>query len=94
MGSWRTNGPDIHVYLVAADDATDNKSVMNARFIDLGSIRGNIGDQNYTLGSDADLSNIELSPCGVSGSVSNSAPRLSQRIGWHRGETSASEIAR
>jgi hypothetical protein len=56
MGSWRTNGPDVHVYLVAADDATDNKSVMNARFIDLGSIKGNIGDQNYTLGSDADLS--------------------------------------
>ena len=55
-GSWRTNGPDVHVYLVAADDATDNKSVMNARFIDLGSIKGNIGDQNYTLGSDADLS--------------------------------------
>ena len=51
-----SNGPDVHVYLVAADDATDNKSVMNARFIDLGSIKGNIGDQNYTLGSDVDLS--------------------------------------
>jgi electron transfer DM13 len=51
-----SNGPDVHVYLVAADDATDNKSVMNAGFIDLGSIKGNIGDQNYTLGSDADLS--------------------------------------
>ena len=50
-----SNGPDVHVYLVGADDATDNKSVMNARFIDLG-IKGNIGDQNYTLGSDADLS--------------------------------------
>jgi hypothetical protein len=51
-----SNGPDVHVYLFAADDATDNKSVMNARFIDLGSIKGNIGDQNYTLGSDAELS--------------------------------------
>jgi hypothetical protein len=51
-----SNGPDVHVYLVAADDAIDNKSVMDARFIDLGSIKGNIGDQNYTLGSDADLS--------------------------------------
>src|SRR4026209_291677 len=51
-----SNGPDVHVYLVAADDATDNKSVVNAGFIDLGSIKGNIGDQNYTLGPDADLS--------------------------------------
>jgi Electron transfer DM13 len=72
MGSWRNArhakevasalpdgwavSADVHVYLVAADDATDNKSVMNARFIDLGSIKGNIGDQNYTLGSDVDLS--------------------------------------
>lgn len=51
-----SNGPDVHVYLVAADDATDNESVTKAGFIDLGSIKGNIGDQNYTLGSDADLS--------------------------------------
>ena len=51
-----SNGPDVHVYLVAADDATDNESVTKAGFIDLGSIKGNIGDQNYTLSSDADLS--------------------------------------
>jgi len=51
-----SNGPDVHIYLVAADDATDNESVTKAGFIDLGSIKGNIGDQNYTLGSDTDLS--------------------------------------
>lgn len=51
-----SNGPDVHVYLVAADDAKDNDSVKRAGFIDLGSIKGNIGDQNYTLGSDVDLS--------------------------------------
>jgi len=51
-----SNGPDVHVYLVAADDATDNESVTKAGFIDLGSIKGNIGDQNYTLGPDVDLS--------------------------------------
>jgi hypothetical protein len=51
-----SNGPDVHVYMVAADDATDNASVPRAGFIDLGSIKGNIGDQNYTLGSDLDLS--------------------------------------
>jgi hypothetical protein len=30
--------------------------------------------------------NITLSLCGVSGSVSISASRLSQRLGWRRGE--------
>jgi hypothetical protein len=51
-----SNGPDVHVYMVAADDAKDNASVQRAGFIDLGSIKGNIGDQNYTLGPDVDLS--------------------------------------
>ena len=50
-----SNGPDVHVYLVAADDARDNISVTRAGFIDLGSIKGNIGDQNYALGADVDL---------------------------------------
>ena len=50
-----TNGPNVHVYLVAADDAKD-KSVLRADIIDLGPIKGNIGDQNYALGSDVDLS--------------------------------------
>jgi hypothetical protein len=51
-----SNGPDVHVYMVAADDAKDNASVLRAGFIDLGTIKGNIGDQNYALGSDLDLS--------------------------------------
>jgi hypothetical protein len=51
-----SNGPDVHVYLFDADDARDTESVKRAAFVDLGSIKGNIGDQNYTLGSDVDLS--------------------------------------
>ena len=51
-----SNGPDVHVYMVAEDDANDNASVPRAGFIDLGIIKGNIGDQNYALGSDVDLS--------------------------------------
>jgi hypothetical protein len=50
-----SNGPDVHVYMVAADDAKDAAAVEQAGFIDLGVIKGNIGDQNYTLGSDLDL---------------------------------------
>lgn len=50
-----SNGPDVHVYMVAADDAKDAAAVERAGFIDLGVIKGNIGDQNYTLGNDLDL---------------------------------------
>jgi len=51
-----TNGPNVHVYMVAADDAKDNASVRRAGFIDLGPIKGNVGDQNYTFGPEVDLS--------------------------------------
>jgi len=51
-----SNGPDVHVYMVAADDAKDVATVQRAGFVDLGVIKGNIGDQNYKLASDLDLS--------------------------------------
>jgi Electron transfer DM13 len=50
-----SNGPDVHVYLVAADDAKDNEAVTKAGFVDVGSLKGNIGDQNYDLPANADL---------------------------------------
>jgi Electron transfer DM13 len=50
-----SNGPDVHVYMVAADDAKDIATVEKSGFIDLGVIKGNIGDQNYTLAGDLDL---------------------------------------
>jgi Electron transfer DM13 len=50
-----SNGPDVHVYLVAAEVATDNETVKKAGFIDLGSLKGNKGDQNYQVPPDADL---------------------------------------
>lgn len=51
-----SNGPNVHVYLVAADDAKDSETVKHADFIDLGAIKGNIGDQNYALATGLDLS--------------------------------------
>jgi len=51
-----SNGPDVHIYLVAADDAHDNDSVIHAGFVDLGNIKGNVGDQNYDLPASVDLS--------------------------------------
>ena len=41
--------------MVAAADAKDNATVQQAGFIDLGVLKGNIGDQNYGLGNDLDL---------------------------------------
>jgi hypothetical protein len=50
-----SNGPDVHVYLVAASDVTESATVKKAGFVDLGSIKGNVGDQNYEVPVDADL---------------------------------------
>jgi hypothetical protein len=50
-----SNGPDVHVYLVAAQDAKDNDTVTRAGFVDLGSLKGNVGDQNYEVPANADL---------------------------------------
>ena len=50
-----SNGPDVHVYLIAADDARDSETVKKAGFVELGSLKGNIGDQNYDVPADADL---------------------------------------
>lgn len=50
-----SNGPDVHVYLVAANDASDSETVKKAGFLELGPLKGNIGDQNYDVPADADL---------------------------------------
>ena len=50
-----SNGPDVVVYLVAAADASDSDTVTRAGFLPLGSLKGNIGDQNYDLPADVDL---------------------------------------
>ncbi|HEV3469147.1 MAG TPA: DM13 domain-containing protein [Pyrinomonadaceae bacterium] len=50
-----SNGPDVQVYLVAAEDASDNETVTRAGFVTLGALKGNIGDQNYELPADLDL---------------------------------------
>ena len=50
-----SNGPDVHVYLVAAPDAKDDATVKKAGFVDLGSMKGNVGDQNYDVPGNVDL---------------------------------------
>lgn len=50
-----SNGPDVRVYLVAAQDAADSETVKQRGFIELGPLKGNIGDQNYDLPEEVDL---------------------------------------
>jgi hypothetical protein len=50
-----SNGPDVQVYLVAASDANDNATVTDAGFVNVGALKGNVGDQNYDLPADVDL---------------------------------------
>lgn len=51
-----SNGPDVRVYLVAGSDGTDNDAINGGRFVDLGTLKGNLGDQNYELPADLNLS--------------------------------------
>jgi hypothetical protein len=49
------NGPDLHVRLIAADDAKDTASVAKTDHVELGKLKGNKGDQNYEVPADVDL---------------------------------------
>ncbi|HET7006291.1 MAG TPA: DM13 domain-containing protein [Candidatus Binatia bacterium] len=51
-----SNGPDVHVYLTAAEVAEGSDAIKAAGFIDLGSMKGNQGDQNYDIPANVDLS--------------------------------------
>jgi Electron transfer DM13 len=49
------NGPDLNVYLVASDASAD-PDTFDDDAVDLGNLKGNIGDQNYEIPPDVDLS--------------------------------------
>ena len=50
-----SNGPDVHVYLTAAEVEKGSDAVKMAGFVDLGSMKGNKGDQNYDIPASVDL---------------------------------------
>lgn len=50
------NGPNVRVYLVAAEDTKDTATVKRSEHVDLGPMKGNLGNQNYAVGPDVDLS--------------------------------------
>ena len=51
-----SNGPDVVVYLSSVNDANDNDTIKNSDFILISELKGNVGDQNYELSPDVDLS--------------------------------------
>jgi hypothetical protein len=50
-----SNGPDVRVYLVAAGDVQNEDAAKRAGFVDLGPLKGNIGNQNYDVPEGLDL---------------------------------------
>ena len=57
LSDFRTsNGPAVHVYLTAANSVNSNGDVTSGKFVDLGDLKANIGNQNYEIPSDIDLS--------------------------------------
>jgi hypothetical protein len=52
------NGPDLRVYLTT-EPAEGDSSAFDDDFLDLGALKGNMGDQNYEIPSDADISVYE-----------------------------------
>lgn len=52
-----SNGPDVHVLLIAANDAQDNDNFLKSKVerIELGKLKGNEGDQNYDIPAGTDL---------------------------------------
>jgi hypothetical protein len=49
-----SNGPDVHVYLTAGVPANGPQSAFDDDFVELGGLKGNVGDQNYEVPADAD----------------------------------------
>ncbi|HTW63079.1 MAG TPA: DM13 domain-containing protein [Bryobacteraceae bacterium] len=56
-----SNGPDVHVVLIAAKDAADDANFLKSSTarLELGPLKGNEGDQNYNIPSGTDLQKFQ-----------------------------------
>lgn len=56
-----SNGPDVHVLLVQAEDQALEQEIVKGELVglELGSLKGNQGDQNYDLPAAADLNKYQ-----------------------------------
>ena len=53
-----TNGPDLHVILTTSADPR-SRSEVGDDYVDLGQLKGNVGNQNYEIPADVDLESIQ-----------------------------------
>lgn len=53
-----TNGPDLHVIISPTSDPMSRDDVTAGDYLDLGSLKGNVGDQNYELPDHFDLDDL------------------------------------
>ena len=56
-----SNGPDVHVILIADKDADDNANFLKSgtERVELGVLKGNEGDQNYDIPAGTDLAKFQ-----------------------------------
>jgi electron transfer DM13 len=56
-----SNGPDVHVILIAAKNAEDDANFLKSNIdrVELGKLKGNEGDQNYEIPTGTDLSKFQ-----------------------------------
>jgi hypothetical protein len=56
-----SNGPDVHVVLIAAKDADDDANFLknSTEKVELGALKGNEGDQNYDIPKGTDLQKFQ-----------------------------------
>lgn len=62
LTNFRTsNGPDVHVVLIAAKDADDDANFLKSSTerLELGLLKGNEGDQNYNIPPGTDLKKFQ-----------------------------------
>jgi hypothetical protein len=53
------NGPDLFVYLSRGVDADGAEAAFDDDFVDLGRLKGNVGEQNYEVPADVDLAEFD-----------------------------------
>ncbi len=56
-----SNGPDVHVVLIALKDADDDANFLKngTERVELGALKGNEGDQNYDIPAGTDLAKFQ-----------------------------------
>ena len=52
-----TNGPDLHVLLAVGSKPTGKEDL--GQYVDLGELKGNLGNQNYPIPDDIDLESFQ-----------------------------------